>query len=139
MAAVSPLVSFRLVACVAAGFVAGAVTGLLGTATHLGDVRVPSAVGGFEVPSGLLLALALVLATDTALAAATLRPAALVAVGVGRAFVLVPFLLPDPGGDVVLTGGLASTIWVLMAILVPVFMAPPLSGPARRHRRAVVT
>lgn len=139
MASVSRLASPGLLVGVAAGFMVGAVTALLGTATHLTDVRVPPAVGGFEVPSGLLLAVALVLAADTALAAATLRPAVLVAVGVGRAFALVPFLLPDPGGDVVLTGELASTVWVLVAILVPVFMAPPLSGPTRRRRKAVAT
>jgi hypothetical protein len=116
-----PLVA-RLLAC---GLV-GVLTGLLGSAVHL--AREP--VLGVLVPYGLLLAVALVLATDVAVAAATVggrRPgpgAALLAVAAGRGLVLGLLLLPRPEGDLVLTGLPASTAWILLSVLLPSFAAP---------------
>ena len=131
--------SLRRLAGVAAGVVAGAVTAVLGTAAHLVVARLSLSSAGVELPVGLLLAVTLVASTDLALAAATLSPAALVATGAGRALALLPFLLPDPGGKVVVTGSLVSTVWVLLAILFPLFLAAPLSGLARRRQQAAAT
>lgn len=104
----------------------GALTALLGTSTHLAR----DDVAGTLVPWGVVLAVALVVATDLAVAAATLlrrrpRPGwALLSVAAGRAVVLGGLLLPRDSGDVVLTGLPASTAWILLAMLLPAFLAP---------------
>ncbi len=116
-----PLVA-RLLACGAVGVL----TGLLGSAVHL--AREP--VLGVLVPHGILLAVALVLATDVAVAAATVGRrgpgpgASLLAVAAGRGLVLGLLLLPRPEGDLVLTGLPASTAWILLSVLLPAFAAP---------------
>lgn len=99
----------------------GVLTALLGTAAHLWREPV---VGGVPLPLGLVLALLLVLATDLAVATATRRATALFAVAAGRAVLIGLVLFPSGGGDVVVTGELASTVWVLLAVLFPSFLAP---------------
>lgn len=119
----------------------GVLTGFLGTGQHLAR----ESVAGVLVPYGLLLALALVVVTDLAVALATtsrgrLRgpgPArGLLAVAVGRALSLGVLLLPTSEGDVVLTGLPASTVWILVAVLLPAFVAPMATAveAARRTR-----
>lgn len=102
-----------------ASFAAGLVTALLGTAVHLW--REP--VLGALPPVGVLLAVALVLATDITVALATRRAAPLFAVAAGRGLLVGALLFPR-GGDVVVTGSAISTAWVLLALLVPTFLAP---------------
>jgi hypothetical protein len=137
---------------VAAGLL-GVLTGLLGTSQHLARTDVL----GVLVPYGLLLALALVVATDLAMALATTggpgeagrpRPLgtlgtlgpgrALLAVAAGRGLVLGLLLLPTAEGDVVLTGLPASSVWILVAVLLPAFTAPMATAvaSASRTRRA---
>ena len=103
----------------------GVLTGLLGSVVHLARTDVL----GVLVPHGVLLAVALVLATDVAVAAASLRRrpgpgAALLAVAAGRGAVLGLLLLPSAEGDLVLTGLPASTAWILVSVLLPAFAAP---------------
>lgn len=104
----------------------GVLTGLLGSAVHL--ARAP--VGEVLVPHGLLLALALVVACDVAVGAASVRRRpgpgpALLAVAAGRGVLTgLLLLVPRPEGDLVLTGLLASTAWILLSVLVPAFAAP---------------
>lgn len=121
-------------------FLAGVLTAVLGTGVHLW--REP--LLGVPLPMGMVLAVLLVLATDLTVALATRRAAALFAVAAGRAFLLALVLFPTGGGDVVITGGVASTLWVLLAVLLPSFLAPlvvavtagraraPLSNPVPR-------
>lgn len=113
----------RLLAC---GLI-GVLTGLLGSGIHL--ARVP--LLGVLVPHGVLLALALVVATDVAVAAGTVgrrRPGpggSLLAVAAGRGLLIGVLLLGSTqGGDVVLTGLPASTAWILLSVLFPAFAAP---------------
>lgn len=101
-------------------FVAGVLTAVLGTGVHLW--REP--LLGAPLPMGMVLAVLLVLATDLTVALATRRAAALFAVAAGRALFLALVLFPTGGGDVVITGGVASTLWVLLAVLLPSFLAP---------------
>ncbi|MGJ7442340.1 hypothetical protein [Aquipuribacter sp. MA13-6] len=116
----------------------GVLTGVLGSAVHL--TREP--VLGLLVPYGVVLAVALVLATDVAVAAATVgrhRPgpgASLLAVGLGRGLLLGLLLLPRPAGDLVLTGLPASTAWILLSVLVPSFAAPMTVALGTRSRLA---
>lgn len=118
----------------------GVLTGLLGSGTHLARAGVLDVL----VPYGVLLALALVVATDVAVAAATVtgrRPGpgpALLAVAAGRGAALAALLLPTSEGDVVLTGLPASTVWILMSVLLPAFAAPMTTalGAVRRSRPA---
>ena len=103
----------------------GVLTGILGSAVHLAR----GTVLGVLLPHGVLLALALVVACDVAVAAASpgLRPGpgrALLAVAAGRGVVLALLLLPRAEGDVVLTGLPESTVWILLAVLLPAFAAP---------------
>ena len=103
----------------------GALTALLGSAVHLAR----DTVLGVAVPHGVLLALALVVACDVAVAAASVprRPGpgqALLAVAAGRGVVIGLLLLPRAEGDVVITGLPASTAWILLAVLLPAFAAP---------------
>lgn len=116
----------------ALAFVAGLLTALLGTGAHLW--REP--VLGVPLPMGLVLALLLVLATDLAVALATRRAAALFAVAAGRTVLLGIVLFPSGGGDVVITGGLASTVWVLLAVLLPSFLAPLVAAVTAGRVRA---
>lgn len=110
----------------------GVLTALLGTSTHLAR----DAVGGVLLPWGVVLAVALVVATDLAVAAATLlrrRPRPgwdLLSVAAGRGAALGVLLLPSEEGDVVLTGLPASTAWILLALLVPAFLAPVVTALA---------
>jgi len=118
----------------------GGLTGLLGSLAHLAR----TGVGGVLLPYGVVLALALVLATDVAVAAATTRsrrpgPArALLSVAAGRGLVLGLLLLPTAEGDLVLTGLPASTVWILVAVLLPAFTAP-VAMAARVTRRPAGT
>ena len=102
----------------------GVLTGVLGSAVHL--AREP--VLGVLVPYGVLLGIALVVACDVAVAAASRRRPgpgrALLAVAAGRGAVLALLLLPRAEGDVVLTGLPESTAWILLAVLLPAFAAP---------------
>lgn len=130
------LVAGRLVAVL----LLGVLTGLLGTGVHLAREDVL----GVLVPWGVLLALALVLACDLAVAAATppgARPGpggVLLAVALGRGLVIGLLLLPTAEGDVVLTGLPASTAWILFSVLFPAFAAPmALAFSARSRTRAV--
>lgn len=107
----------------AAALLLGALTALLGSVVHLARADVL----GVLVPYGVLLAVALVVATDVAVASSTLRGGAgrvLLGVGVGRAVLLGVLLIPRSGGDVALTGLPASTVWILLAVLLPAFAAP---------------
>jgi hypothetical protein len=104
----------------------GLLTAWLGTSQHLAR----HSVLGVLVPVGLLLAVALVVATDVAVAAAV-RPGArpgptahLLMVVVGRLVGILVLLLPTTEGDVVLTGLPATTVWLLVAVLLPAFAAP---------------
>ncbi len=124
-----------LVPPVAALVLLGVLTGLLGTAVHLAR----TSVLGLPVPWGVLLAVALVVACDVAVGAASTgrRPgagAALLAVAAGRALAVGVLLLPRPEGDVVLTGLPASTAWILLGVLLPAFASPMATalGLARR-------
>jgi len=103
----------------------GVLTGVLGSAVHL--AREP--VLGVLVPYGALLGIALVVACDVAVAAASpgrrlKLGQALLAVAAGRGAVLALLLLPRAEGDVVLTGLPESTAWILLAVLLPAFAAP---------------
>lgn len=114
---------FRQAGLLVTGAVVGAVTGLAGTAIHL-EVR-GSAVGA--VPVGLVLALALIVAADLALALATRSAVALLGDATGRAVVLAVTIAPGPGGDVLLLGTWASEVWSLGAVLLPALAAPVVS------------
>lgn len=125
----------RRVGSLAALVLLGVLTGLLGSAVHLAS----EGVLGVPVPYGVLLALALVVACDVAVAAASLgrRPgagAALLAVAAGRGVVIGLLLLPRPEGDVVLTGLPESTAWILLAVLLPAFAAPMATALGLRSR-----
>lgn len=115
----------------------GMVTGLLGSLIHLAHTD----VAGLSVPHGLVLALGLVLGTDAAVAAASAayrRPGAgraLLALAAGRGLLLGLLLLPRTDGDVVLTGLPASTVWILLAVLLPAFAAPLVTAVATTRAR----
>ncbi|MFC5380684.1 hypothetical protein [Aquipuribacter nitratireducens] len=118
----------------------GVLTVWLGTAQHLARTEVL----GVLVPTGLLLALALVVATDVAVAAAVpprARPgptAHLLALVAGRLAGLLVLLPPTPEGDLVLTGLPVTTVWLLVAVLLPAFAAPLLGAvEAARAARAM--
>lgn len=123
-------------ASLAALVLLGVLTGLLGSGVHLARVSVL----GLLLPHGVLLAVALVLATDVAVAAGALgrRPGpgwSLLAVAAGRGAVLgVLLLLPTPEGDLVLTGLPASTAWILLSVLLPAFAAPMAVAVAASRR-----
>lgn len=115
----------------------GVLTGLLGSGIHLARVSVL----GLLLPHGVLLAVALVVATDVAVATAVVgrRPGpgwALLAVAAGRGVVLGLLLLPTPAGDLVLTGLPASTAWILLSVLLPAFAAPMALAVAAPRRAA---
>lgn len=117
----------------------GAVTGLLGTSVHLAR----TVVLGVAWPTGLVLAVSFVVCVDLAAAAATSDSRrvpvgrALLAMAAGRGLGLLLVLFPTPEGDVVVTGAPASTVWILLAVLVPAFAAPLVSARAvvRAHAR----
>lgn len=120
----------------------GALTALLGSGIHLAR----ASVLGTLVPYGVVLALALVVATDVAVGAASLRRRpgpgpALLAVAAGRGLTIGLLLLPRPEGDLVLTGLPASTAWILLCVVLPAFAAPMATalGVARRPRGVPVT
>lgn len=116
-------------------FVAGVVTAALGTGVHLW--REP--LLGVPLPMGVVLAVLLVLATDLTVALATRRAVPLLAVAAGRVLFLGLVLFPTGGGDVVITGGLASTAWVLLAVLLPSFLAPLVVAVTAGRARAPVS
>ncbi|WP_336922977.1 hypothetical protein [Aquipuribacter sp. SD81] len=104
----------------------GVLTAWLGTSQHLARADVL----GVLVPVGLLLAVALVVCTDLAVAASvapTRRPGVtshLLMLVAGRAVALLVLVPVTAAGDLVLTGLPASTVWLLVAVLWPAFLAP---------------
>lgn len=128
----------RLLGFLGLGAAVGAVTAFAGTAVHL-EVAIS---GGVVWPVGLVLAVALVLLTDLALAVATRSAIAMLGDATGRAAVLVVAISPGPGGDILLMGGWRSEAWSLVAVLVPALAAPLLSmwstvALVRASRRSV--
>lgn len=130
MPAPGVLRALRAVLVILGVVVVAALTAVVGTVVHLWS----PVIGGAPRPVGLLLAVALVVSADLALAVAFQRAAVMIAVTLGRVLVVLLLLGVGPGGDIALPVGWRTELWLLVATLLPAIASPLISMRAATVR-----